>query len=33
MDARKEEETQSIAKGIDYSSFSEKKDTPLVWLL
>jgi DNA helicase HerA-like ATPase len=32
MRARKEEEIKDVARGLDYSSFSEKKETPLVWL-
>ena len=32
MDARKKEEISSISKGLDLSSFSEKKETPLVWI-
>jgi uncharacterized protein len=32
MAARKKEETESIAKGLDFSSLSEKKETPLVWI-
>ncbi len=32
MNARKKEETDSISKGLNYSTFSEKKETPLVWL-
>jgi len=32
MDARKTEEIKSIVKGLDYSSSSEKKEHPLVWI-
>ncbi len=32
MDARKKEEIESISRGLDLSSFSEKKETPLVWI-
>ncbi|MAG10820.1 hypothetical protein CMI44_00710 [Candidatus Pacearchaeota archaeon] len=32
MDARKKEEVQSVVKGFDYRSESEKKEIPLVWL-
>ena len=32
MEARKKEEISSIAKGLDLSSYAEKKETPLVWL-
>jgi DNA helicase HerA-like ATPase len=32
MTARKKEEIESISKGLDYSSFSEKKESPLVWI-
>ncbi len=32
MTARKSEEVKSVAKGLDFSSFSEKKENPLVWL-
>jgi len=31
MEARKKEEIESITKGLNYS-FSEKKETPLVWI-
>ncbi len=32
MEARKKEEINSISKGFDFSSMSEKKETPLVWI-
>jgi len=32
MQARKQEEVQSISKGINYGSLVEKKQIPLVWL-
>ena len=32
MDARKTEEIKSVVKGLDYSSSSEKKEHPLVWI-
>ena len=32
MAARKKEEIESISKGLDLSSYSEKKETPLVWM-
>ncbi len=32
MDSRKEEETESVAQGLDYLSRSIKKDNPLVWI-
>jgi DNA helicase HerA-like ATPase len=32
MAARKKEEVESISKGLDFSSYSEKKETPLVWI-
>jgi hypothetical protein len=32
MEARKKEEVDSIAKGLDYFSGGEKKETPLVWI-
>ena len=32
MAARKKEEIESISKGLDLSSYSEKKETPLVWI-
>jgi len=32
MSSRKIEEVKSIAKGIDYTSSNEKKETPLVWM-
>ncbi len=32
MDARKKEEIESVSKGLDFSSTSEKKETPLVWI-
>ncbi len=32
MDARKKEEVESVSKGLDFSSISEKKETPLVWM-
>ncbi len=32
MDARKKEEIESISKGFDFSSMTEKKETPLVWI-
>lgn len=32
MNARKTEEIQSISKGINYGSLSEKKQVPLVWM-
>ncbi|MFH1503720.1 MAG: LAGLIDADG family homing endonuclease, partial [Candidatus Diapherotrites archaeon] len=32
MDSRKKEEIEAISKGLDLSSFSEKKETPLVWI-
>lgn len=32
MAARKKEEIESIAKGLDLSSYSEKKESPLVWV-
>ena len=32
MDARKKEEIESVVKGFDYLSESEKRETPLVWL-
>ena len=32
MTARKKEEIEAVSKGLDYSSYSEKKENPLVWL-
>jgi hypothetical protein len=32
MSARKKEEIESVSKGLDFSSYSEKKETPLVWV-
>lgn len=32
MSARKKEEIEAVSKGLDYSSYAEKKETPLVWL-
>ncbi len=32
MDARKKEEIKAVSKGLEYSSYSEKKETPLIWL-
>jgi DNA helicase HerA-like ATPase len=32
MSARKKEETESISKGLDYLSETEKKEEPLVWI-
>ncbi|MFH1271205.1 MAG: ATP-binding protein [Nanoarchaeota archaeon] len=32
MDARKKEEINSVVRGFDYLSESEKKETPLVWI-
>jgi hypothetical protein len=32
MMARKQEEIDSVSKGLDYSNTEEKKETPLVWL-
>jgi DNA helicase HerA-like ATPase len=32
MNARKQEEIESISKGIDFLSGQEKKETPLVWI-
>lgn len=32
MTARKEEEVLSVSRGIDYSSYEEKKKMPLVWI-
>lgn len=32
MNARKKEEIEAVSKGLDYSSYSEKKESPLVWL-
>ncbi len=32
MEARKKEEIQSISKGLDYISYAEKKENPLVWI-
>lgn len=32
MEARKKEEIASISKGLDFSSYVEKKETPLVWI-
>jgi len=32
MMARKQEEINSVSKGLDYSSGQERKETPLVWL-
>jgi len=32
MDARKKEEIKSIAKGFDFLSTMEKRETPLVWM-
>ncbi len=32
MDARKKEEIEAVSKGLDLSSYSEKKETPLVWM-
>jgi len=32
MDSRKKEEIESVSKGLDYLSSSEKKETPLVWI-
>jgi hypothetical protein len=32
MTSRKKEEIEAVSKGLDYSSYAEKKETPLVWL-
>ncbi|MGY4884510.1 MAG: ATP-binding protein [Nanobdellota archaeon] len=32
MNARKKEEIEAVSKGLDYSSYTEKKESPLVWL-
>ena len=32
MRARKQEEINSVSRGLDYSSTEERKETPLVWL-
>lgn len=32
MDARKQEETRAISRGLDLSGFYEKKENPLVWI-
>ncbi|MCX6750816.1 MAG: hypothetical protein NTZ83_05135 [Candidatus Pacearchaeota archaeon] len=32
MAARKKEEIEAVSKGLDYSSYLEKKESPLVWL-
>ncbi len=32
MDARKAEEMQAVAKGMEFSFIAEKKDNPLVWI-
>lgn len=32
MDARKKEEVKAIARGFDFTSSIEKKETPMVWL-
>ena len=32
MDARKKEEIESVAKGLDYLSTPEKKENPLIWI-
>jgi DNA helicase HerA-like ATPase len=32
MFARKKEEIEAVSKGLDLSSYSEKKETPLVWI-
>jgi uncharacterized protein len=32
MFARKKEEIEAVSKGLDFSSYSEKKETPLVWI-
>ena len=32
MNSRRIEEVRSISRGLDYSSFTEKKEYPLVWL-
>ena len=32
MESRKKEEVESISRGLDYSSFEEKKENPLVWI-
>lgn len=32
MSARKKEEIEAVSKGLDLSSYSEKKETPLVWI-
>ncbi len=32
MDQRKDEEVESVARGLDYSSKIEKKENPLVWM-
>jgi len=32
MNSRRNEEVKSIAKGLDYSGLTEKKENPLVWM-
>jgi DNA helicase HerA-like ATPase len=32
MASRKKEEIEAVSKGLDFSSYSEKKETPLVWI-
>ncbi|MBU2053095.1 MAG: ATP-binding protein [Nanoarchaeota archaeon] len=32
MDARKKEEIESVARGLDYLSAPEKKENPLIWI-
>lgn len=33
MTARKKEEIQDVVKGLSYTNFEEKKETPLVWIV
>jgi len=32
MASRKKEEIEAVSKGLDFSSYTEKKETPLVWI-
>ncbi|MEX0932830.1 MAG: DUF87 domain-containing protein [Candidatus Pacearchaeota archaeon] len=32
MSARKKEEVQAVSRGLDFSDFEEKKETPLTWI-
>ncbi len=32
MDSRKKEETEAVAKGLDYLSASDKRESPLAWI-